>query len=189
MKLQIVVNSTFEEEKALINIDTKQVLAHGDYYHDKIDEYIGGFLSGLSFANVQYELLDDICANPDTELFTICEFDNNNYDDREEDIEYNADNCFDECNHTESMVEKEEMKNLNFIIRGENTIHTYCNIIEAIKKTREREADLYYKIDNGDEDIIYSCFGWELDYNNELLLKFGVAIDEKTNEIKLLNIL
>ena len=74
MKLQTIINSTFDEELALINKDTNNVIVKGDYYHDKINEYIEGFLHGLNFANVDYELLEDIEVSPKDELFELCDF-------------------------------------------------------------------------------------------------------------------
>jgi len=188
MRLQIVTNSTFEEEKALINIDTKQILVHGDYYHDKIDEYITGFLNGLSFARISYELLDNQVLTPDMEMFNICGFENNNYDDCEEDeVEDDDKDCLIEDEvESNNKVKNDEMELFNFVIYGDNIIHTYCNIIEALEKTRSREADLYHERDSGREDIVYSCFGLEFEDNNELLSKYGVIIDEETNKIQLL---
>lgn len=81
MRLQIAINSTFEEEKALLNLDNKEVIFRGDYYHDKIDEYIQGFLKGLSYANIQYELLDNAFITPDMEMFDVCDFVNESYED------------------------------------------------------------------------------------------------------------
>lgn len=81
MKLQIVINETYEEENALVNIEDNTVLAKGDYYHDKISEYIEGFLSGLDFAKLDYELEEvDLYATPDMEIFNICGFYNGNDD-------------------------------------------------------------------------------------------------------------
>jgi len=189
MRLQIVINNTFEEEKALINIHTKEVLAHGDYYHNKIDEYIAGFLNGLSFANVQYELLDSVELTPDMELFNICSFENNNYDDCE-DTENDTKDCITKCENIESIKEPkdEEIKQFNFVIYGDDTIRIYCNIIEALNKTRDKEADLYYEKENGKESIVYSCLGLEFEDNNDLLSKFGVIIDRESNKVKLLEL-
>ena len=78
MKLQILINSTYNDEKALINADTKEIIVKGDYYHDKINEYIEGFLHGLRFTNIEYELLEELEVTPDMELFNICDFYNDN---------------------------------------------------------------------------------------------------------------
>ncbi|MEC0031125.1 hypothetical protein CON01_00810 [Bacillus thuringiensis] len=47
MKLVIYVNENFEEEKALFDLEKKEVLLQGDYYHDKIDAKIEGYLLAL----------------------------------------------------------------------------------------------------------------------------------------------
>ena len=80
MKLQKIINSTFEEESALINVDTNEVIASGDYYHDKINEYIEGILYGFDYVGIKYEKLESIFVTPDMELFNICEFYNGEYD-------------------------------------------------------------------------------------------------------------
>jgi hypothetical protein len=47
MNLVIFENATYEEEKALVNLDTDTVIMQGDYYHDKIDYKIEGYLEAL----------------------------------------------------------------------------------------------------------------------------------------------
>lgn len=74
MRLQIVINGEFEDERSLLNVDTDEVMMRGDYHHDKIDEAIDGFLAGLSYAGVEYEMLEDVTAYKDTELYEKCEF-------------------------------------------------------------------------------------------------------------------
>ena len=78
MKLQIVYNSTLEEEKALINVETKEIIMKGDYYHDKINYQIKGYLDGLKSMNIKYELLEELEVTPEMELFNICDFYNDN---------------------------------------------------------------------------------------------------------------
>lgn len=77
MKLKIVVNNVCEEEMALVDITNNKVLVKGDCYHDKIKEYIKGYLKGLSDSGVHYELLGRIYADNENnqELFVLCEFD------------------------------------------------------------------------------------------------------------------
>lgn len=43
----------------LINCDTGEVITDGDYYHDKITEYIAGFILGLKYAGVEVVVEDD----------------------------------------------------------------------------------------------------------------------------------
>jgi len=52
-KFIIYINKHGEgDEKALYNINDKEVVMKGDYYHDKIDEKIEGFLKGLEYASM-----------------------------------------------------------------------------------------------------------------------------------------
>jgi hypothetical protein len=78
MKLQIIYNSTLEEEKALINVETKEIIMKGDYYHDKINYQIKGYLDGLKSMNIKYELLEELEVTPEMDLFNICDFYNDN---------------------------------------------------------------------------------------------------------------
>lgn len=88
MKLQIIVNGTFEDERALIDVSAKtpKLIYKGDYYHDKIDEFIEGYLFCLDYNKITYTKLDEIVVLPnekdtyfdefivDKELFKLCDF-------------------------------------------------------------------------------------------------------------------
>lgn len=78
MKLLYAINATFNDEQALINITTNEVLLRGEY-DVKISERIEGFLSGLSYAGVKYERQREVFINPSDELFEIIGFNNCNY--------------------------------------------------------------------------------------------------------------
>jgi len=78
LNLLVCYNGTFEDEKALLNKDTNEVLCKGDYYHDKINEYIEGFISGLEYCGYEVEK-DTIIINPDNELFDKLDFYNDRY--------------------------------------------------------------------------------------------------------------
>lgn len=52
MNLIIYINSHFEEEKALYDLDKNEALLKGDQYHDKIYEKIEGYLKALQDFNV-----------------------------------------------------------------------------------------------------------------------------------------
>lgn len=58
--LRRVFNKNYEEEIMLENVDTGEVLLMGDYYHDKIDNQIEGFLKGLKYAGKRYMLLSSV---------------------------------------------------------------------------------------------------------------------------------
>lgn len=60
--------SECEDFTKLVNCDTGEVITYGDYYHDKITEYIDGFIFGLEYAGVEVVLEDReefICDNCD----------------------------------------------------------------------------------------------------------------------------
>jgi hypothetical protein len=56
MKLIKYTNAEYEEEKALYDLDGEYIIKKGDYYHDKIDEWIDGFIQGLDYANEEVDL-------------------------------------------------------------------------------------------------------------------------------------
>ena len=89
MILQVITNATMEDERALVDVSNKipKLICRGDYYHDKIDEYIEGFLFCLDYNKIKYEKLNGIAikltdketyygdnAIINEELFGICEF-------------------------------------------------------------------------------------------------------------------
>jgi hypothetical protein len=76
MKLRIY-ETEIEGEilKALVNEDTKILIFNGDYYHDKITERIEGFLYGLKYSEVKYELLETKVIKNRSKMYSICGFD------------------------------------------------------------------------------------------------------------------
>lgn len=75
MKFKIYVNGAYSEvEKALVNVDTNKVVLSGDYYHDKIDEYIKGFLMGIHYAGIKFHLLKSEKIMPGHKMFVACNF-------------------------------------------------------------------------------------------------------------------
>lgn len=190
LRLQKVTNGSFEEELALINADTNEVITKGDYYHDKIDEYIDGVLYGLSYVNVDYEELEARTVTPDMDLFKICDFYNEDYEeDESEEDEENDDQSDEETNEIKQKTEEKiillpHQVMHNFKIYGDGTRSLYCDIIKALEKTRDCEADLFCT-DNSDERIIYSCLGLENEDNNDLLKEFGVFYN-KENRLEII---
>ena len=55
----------------------------GDDYHDKIEERIEGFLTGLKYAKFDYELDENLEIDSTNELFNKCNFINEDYEDEE----------------------------------------------------------------------------------------------------------
>lgn len=193
LKLQKINNSSFEEESALINVDTKELITKGDCYHDKIDEYIDGILYGLLYGNIDYEELEPISVTPDMELFKLCEFYNdcsyNNQDDNSED-EFEEDNDTDYVDTSNNFIEETNVEEIKeeiilphqvkhqFEIYGDSTIHRYCNIIDALEITKNYETDLFCTDTDFHDGIVYSCLGLDDEDNNDLLKPFGVYYDE-----------
>ena len=183
MRLKRVINGTFEEEVALINVETNEVLIKGDAYHDKIDERIEGFLYGLLYANVKHSLVDeDLRIMPTDKLFDICDFSNEDYS--------SYDNDDDEVVLSDCEVDEEEVKidkiievrphliNHKFEISAiDKTFIFYGNIVEALDKTLEYEGDLFI-VEGCRYSIVYSCQGLELEDNNNCLKEFGVQYEE-----------
>ena len=66
-------NDEFDEEEALYNADTKELIIKGDYYHDKISEYIKGILHGLTIAGVNYNITATTLTAKD-EMFKTLKF-------------------------------------------------------------------------------------------------------------------
>lgn len=186
MKLQKLINETFEDEMALININTNEVLIKGDSYHDKIDEMIDGFLLGLSYANVEYKLKENEKIKPSNKLFDICEFSNENYDiDDEEEFDLLEDLDVDGAEvEVDKFIENLEIEIIPHKIKHRFKINTIDgevafkgNIIDALEKTKDYEGDLF--IEEGDRySIVYSCQGLELEDNNSCLKEFGIYEDE-----------
>lgn len=190
MRLKICVNDTFEEEKALVDLNSKSVLLRGDYYHDKIDEKIEGFLLGLDYCKIEYELLEDQNITPNMEIFQECDFYN---DDSEQDYEEseddeNDDNMEDEDEAEEYEKYYRECEKTNdkyiFLIDHDDSdyngrIYTQ-DILEAIDKVRNCEGDLY----DGDK-LIYSCLGFGFGYNCKLVAEYGVQYDDELGFVKI----
>lgn len=78
MKLITLINGTFEDQKALYNLDTKEVLCTGDYYHNKITERIEGIIQGIKYCGIQVEE-DERLIFPNDDLFGVCDFIDESY--------------------------------------------------------------------------------------------------------------
>lgn len=69
MNLIIYVNENFEEEKALFDKEETKVILKGDYYHDKIDERIEGYLEALSDFSIYKEEVETEYIDESHELY------------------------------------------------------------------------------------------------------------------------
>lgn len=177
------VNGTSDEEAALI-IENKVVL-RGDYYHDKIDETILGFIEGLKYCGYNVGIYTKI-IDPNNTLFDTIGFYNAREDDTDEiecinDDEYTEETEYigeddtlieSEINEKDEILTDYHFRALHYDT-GYRQIDTQ-DIIEAINYAYNYDADLY----DGDS-LIFSPLGFDFDYNNELLKNYGV---EFTNE-------
>lgn len=74
MNLIIYVNGIFEDEKALFDLDNNKVILHGDYYHDKIDEQIEGYLQALKDYDIHTEEVEEEWIDSKHEHFKLIGF-------------------------------------------------------------------------------------------------------------------
>jgi len=186
MKIQRVINGTYEEEVALIDIETNELLLKGDAYHDKIDKQIEGFLLGLLYCNFKHSLLEDKTITPTDKLFDICEFSNEDYDDDEEDCEILEDIKGDEVLEYILKERHPHLINHRFEIDTiDGEVVFFGGIIEALEKTKDYEGDLFIAEGNR-YSIVYSCQGLELEDNNNCLKEFGVYYDEDNNVLHII---
>ncbi|HHT97704.1 MAG TPA: hypothetical protein GXZ90_07405 [Clostridiales bacterium] len=72
-KLKIYINKTLEEEKALVDERTGEILLKGNYYHDKMYPQIKGLLKGFNIVNVVYHINEEIIG-PEHPMFNKLEF-------------------------------------------------------------------------------------------------------------------
>ena len=56
MNLIKYTNAEWEEECALYDVDDNKVIKIWDYYHDKIGDWINGFVSGLSYDEIEFSI-------------------------------------------------------------------------------------------------------------------------------------
>ncbi len=74
MKLIIFANEHFEEEKALFDLEENRVVLKGDYYHDKINEKIEGYLQALYEFNIYKEDVDEEWIDNTHDLYEAIDF-------------------------------------------------------------------------------------------------------------------
>lgn len=79
-------NETYKEQCALVEVPSNKVLLMGDYYHDKIDETIAGFLDGVQYCGFKTEVTSKTIG-PKDPLFDIIGFINKNYDEDDEEVD------------------------------------------------------------------------------------------------------
>lgn len=73
MHLVLYTNGTYEEELALYDCESDNVIMSGDWYHDKIDEQFRGFIKCLLYFNIEYHL-DRITLLPTHDRFKVLNF-------------------------------------------------------------------------------------------------------------------
>ncbi|AID17869.1 transcriptional regulator [Bacillus phage JBP901] len=87
MKLVIFENATHEEEKALVDLDTGEEILNGDYYHDKIDYRIEGYLAALKDHGIYTDEVPTEEVGKKHEYFAKLRFYDGDYEEEEEDEE------------------------------------------------------------------------------------------------------
>jgi hypothetical protein len=78
MNVCIYTNGTFEEEAALVI--NNELVVSGDYYHNKINDYIQGFIAGIEYITKSIVGIMRETIMPDHPMFSQCNF----YNDKEE---------------------------------------------------------------------------------------------------------
>lgn len=73
MKLKIFVNKNHGDNKALVNMDTLELIITGDYDNDHIDDVIDGVLVGLDYLGKEYEV-ETVWIDEDDNMFDLCMF-------------------------------------------------------------------------------------------------------------------
>lgn len=84
MNLVIYVNDTFEEERALVDLDTGVEILNGDYYHDKIDDRIAGYLSALRDHKIYTDEVPTEYIGKKHEYFGRLDFYDDGYEEEDE---------------------------------------------------------------------------------------------------------
>ena len=82
LNLEVVINKITEDQRALINVDTNEIILNGDYYHDKIYDRIEGFFDGLNYGEIHYNRLEYNVLRVGTNTvvwFMICKEEKNRY--------------------------------------------------------------------------------------------------------------
>lgn len=80
MKLVIYVNEHAEDERALFDKNEGKIIMKGDYYHDKIDQRIEGYLEALSDFSIYKEEVGAEYIDESHELYEKIGFYNENED-------------------------------------------------------------------------------------------------------------
>jgi DNA-binding LacI/PurR family transcriptional regulator len=75
MKLIIYRNEDFEEEEALFDLESKRVIMSGDYYHNKINERINGYLQALADFDIYDKEVGYEWIDSSHEHYSLLDFD------------------------------------------------------------------------------------------------------------------
>lgn len=74
MELIIYVNENFEEEKALFDLEEEKLILSGDYYHDKIDGKIEGYLKALEDFKIYNKKVETVEIKENHKLYEKMKF-------------------------------------------------------------------------------------------------------------------
>ena len=67
------INLTFEDESALYDETRGVIVKKGDSYHDKMNEWIEGFLGGIRYLSEEYDV-QLFGINPSDDMFEKLDF-------------------------------------------------------------------------------------------------------------------
>jgi hypothetical protein len=84
VNLIIYTNEHFEEEKALFDLDSKEIVLKGDYYHDKIDFLIEGYLHALKKFEIYNKEVDEVNIDSKHDLYDSLDFYNEDWGEEDE---------------------------------------------------------------------------------------------------------
>lgn len=73
MNLVHYINKIFDEEEALYDSIKRELIAHGDYYHNHISNVIDGIIIGLEYAGYNVNVTEEYIG-PDNPLFAEFDF-------------------------------------------------------------------------------------------------------------------
>lgn len=88
MNLVIYNNAHYEEEQALVDLESGEVILKGDWYHDKIDSVIEGYEQALKDFRIITESIPVEEINRNHKWYAILDFYDDDYDYPEDDEEF-----------------------------------------------------------------------------------------------------
>jgi hypothetical protein len=82
MKIEVYTNGSYDDTEMALVIDDV-IVAKGDYYHDKISDFIDGFIEGIEFASPEKITVDYKTIKTDDPMFKYLDFYEEDYEEEE----------------------------------------------------------------------------------------------------------